>query len=160
MNEIRYPYKPKKITSIFAIAMFALGAFVFFHLANTNDRGVIINHILKLSVEHATIFYWVLFTVCVLFVVVGTISLVISLTKNRDIILTEDSISSPKHSWSSKIITVHYTDITDTKIRTINKQVLLYIVHRRGKLVIPQSMLPNKNSFNEMTQFLAAKIQH
>ena len=55
--EREYKYKPSWLIILLCGGMFALAAVFFGVRANSNDRGLIINHIIELSENGATISY-------------------------------------------------------------------------------------------------------
>ena len=57
--EREYEYKPSWLIILLCGGMFALAAGFFGVRANSNDRGLIINRVIELSENGATIFYWV-----------------------------------------------------------------------------------------------------
>lgn len=158
MNEIRIPYRPNKIIFILAIAFFGSCAGFMGNIAATNDRGLILNRIFEFSKQGATIFYWVIAGLSVAFVVLGFFALIKSYTSKREIIISDSSITSPKSGFSKLNICIKFSDITDVTMQTVQKTKILNIDHLDGRLSIPNSMLPNKQAFEELVSSIQAKI--
>ena len=89
------------------------------------------------------------------FVVVAIISV---LSSKKEILLSSNNISAPKSGISKKIVTINLKDVTDVNIQSEQKQKFLNIVYQNGKLTIPQSMLPNKKLFEELTELVVSRI--
>ncbi len=158
VQEVRYPYKPKLIVFILSIAFFVACAAVLGYVAATNDRGLILNGIIKFSENGATIFYWCLAGASVLLALFGVLGLVKGITSKREVLATQEAISAPKSGVSNKIITINYSGIIDLNVQVIQKQKFLNIFYSEGKLSIPQSMLPSKKAFEELADFVVSKV--
>lgn len=128
------------------------------NVALNNDRGLILNRVIELSQQSATIFYWVITFAALVFVLAGLMILITSLTSNREIIITASSITAPKNGFSKLSITVNYVDITNINTQIVQKTKILNIVHRNGKLSIANSILPNKAAFEELVSQLQIKV--
>jgi len=157
MNEVRIPYKPNKIIFILTIVFFGVCSVVMVNAAATNNRGLILNRIIEFSPQGATMFYWVIAAAALAFVLFGLLALVKSMKSKREIVITNDSITSPKSGFSKRSITVRFSDIIGIHMQTIQKTKVLKIEYQGGKLSIPNSMLPNKASFEELVSELRAR---
>lgn len=158
MNEIRIPYKPNKVIFTLVIVLFGACAGFTGNVAITNDRGLTLNRIIEFSPLGASIFYWVIAIAALVFVLLGFFALAKSIFSKREIVITNDSIRSPKSGFSKQDVTVHLSDITGIHIQTIQKTRILNIEHSAGTLSIPNSMLPNKALFEELISQLEAKV--
>ena len=158
MNEVRYPYKPKIVVFLLSTLFFVGCTLVFANMALTNDRGLLLNKIIEFSTEEATLFYWGLGAASAAFVIIGIAGLLSNFTTKKEVVLTEDGITAPKSGISKKIVSVKFSEITDLYVQSIHRQRLFNIVHQSGKLVIPQSMLPNKQAFEELIDLVAERI--
>lgn len=148
-----YRYTFSKWTSFFGVLLFGTGVFFMVEEARNNDRGLLLNNIIELSANGATIFYWVMALICFLVVLMLLILAVFS-SNNQVITLTEQAIIAPKSGISKKILTIPYIDIIELKTQQVGSNRLLTITHSEGNLIIPQSMLPNKAAFKEMYELL------
>lgn len=158
MNTVRYPYKPKVVIFLFATVFFAGCALVLGNVAINNERGLILNRIFEFSAGAATVFYWCLTAASGLFIILGLMGLIFGLTSRKEIIITENGITAPKSGLSKKNISISFSDITNINIQSVQKQELLNIFYKDGKLTIPQSMLPNKQSFDELVNLLSVRV--
>ena len=158
MNDVRFPYKPKSFVLLLSSTFFVACASISGYIALTNDRGLILNNIFEFSTEGATIFYWCLTATSCVFVIIGAIALYSGLTTKKEIVLTDNKIMSPKSGISNKIVSILYSEITDVNIQSVQKQRFLNILHSGGTLSIPQSMLTNKQAFEELTSLVAVRV--
>lgn len=150
MNEVRIPYRPKKLVSIAGIIFFGLGAGFMGYVASSNEEGLILFSIFEFSVENATIFLWVILGALFIFVGIGVIALEKSFFSKREIVITNECITSPKSSSSKINITVNFSDIIGITIQTVQKSRTINIAHTDGTLSIPNTMLPNKKVFEDL----------
>jgi len=74
-----------------------------------------------------------------------------------EIVITNESITSPKSGFSKQNVTVNFSDITGINMQTIQKTKILNIQHLGGKLSIPNSMLPSKALFEELVSQLQTR---
>ncbi|MEM7281096.1 MAG: hypothetical protein AAF438_05670 [Pseudomonadota bacterium] len=150
MSEIRFRYKPKLTIFILAVVFFGVCAGLMARAAIINDRGLVLNRIIDMSTQSATIFYWVITAASLGFVVMGLAALLKSRSSNREIILTDSSITAPKNLFSKVDLTVSFDSVTDFHVQSISKTRLLNIEYVGGKLSIPDNMLPSKSEFDEL----------
>jgi hypothetical protein len=153
---LEYPYTAKPLVMIAGILFFgACGAGLGLE-ALTNDRGLFLNGIIRLGVEGATWFYWVIAAVCAAFVVAALGALVSSVGNPMSVLLTSQEISAPRNGFSRKRITVALPDIVDVRVQTMERHRFLNIYHRTGKLTIIQSLLPDAAAFDRLHAALVA----
>ncbi len=159
METAKYPYKPKPIVAIAVTLFFAGCAAIIGKQALNNDRGLILNRIIEFSPSGATTFYWLLTILSVLAVVVGMFMLIKSLSAPRFVLLTQESLVSPKAGFSKNSITIPYDTINSLTIQEVQKQKFLMVHYSGKKISIPQSLLPNKETFDELCRKLAKNFE-
>ncbi len=158
MDNVKFEYKPNVVVISLSTLFFVACASGLGKIALTNDRGLLLNRIIELSTEGATILYWCLAVVSGVFVIIGAFALLSNLTTKKEIVLTKSEILSPKSGISKKIVAIMYSQITDVNIQSVQKQRFLNIVYPKGKLSIPQSMLANEQAFEELTSLVVDKV--
>jgi hypothetical protein len=158
MNEVRFTYKTKTALTIFIIFVLALISFIFVQVALDNDAGLGYRSI-ELSVNGATIFYWFISGLFLIFTLFWLKGFLMGRSKNREIILDETSISSPKSGLSKKIVKVKYSDITGVSVGDQSGHVMLNIFHSGNTLIIPKAMLPDEKSFNELIDLIKERVE-
>lgn len=159
MHEVKFPYKPNIATFTMSL-MFLCGLTIYVgYIASTNTQGLILNRIIELSANHATIFYWSISVASGLLTLLGAITFIAALKYKKEIIVSGNTIIAPKSGISKKIITFDLNEVTDVYIQTIHKQKILNIVHPANKLSIPQSILPGKKAFEELTELIMSKVK-
>jgi len=154
-----YPYKPRIIIMLGASLFFAAIGAMFTKEALTNDRGLIINGIITLGPGGATIFYWVMAGASALFVLGGLWGIIIGLTTDRRLTITETGIRAPKGGYSRQYVAIRFSDILNVTMQSVNKQRFLTVHHTNGKLSIAQSMLPGKEAFEEVMRMVMQKVK-
>lgn len=155
---LSYPYKPKPWLMLLVMAFFSACAAMLGHRAITNDRGLILNGILSMGDQGATVFYTILALLSIGFVVIGALGVWSGLRSTRSAQLTQDAVSCPKSGFSKTIITVPYGDITALETSEVQKQVFLHVHHSGGKLTIARQMFPSNDQFETFATQLADRV--
>ena len=157
--ERQYEYKPKWTTILLCAVFFGLCAVILGAKAQFNNRGLIINGIIELSVYGATVFYWVLCCLSVGFVLIAGVLTIHRLKHQQRIAFTPSSLIVPKSRWSQEEQSIEYRRIKSLSTSKISGQRFLYVTHAEGKHIIVASMLSSKATFDEVCELLAKKIQ-
>ena len=155
MKSLDYPYKPNAWRMALAVLFFGACAVFMAHEAMTNDRGLILNGIIRFSTQGATVFYWCLAAVGGLFVCIGIPAFFVGIFSSHRLILSGSSISAPKYGFSREPTVVPLSSITGLGVQVVHRQRMLSIHHKAGKLTIMQSWLPSESAFNELLAALS-----
>ena len=152
MNEtvLEYPYRANPVTMLAGMAFFGACAAAGVGFAVTNDRGLVLNGIIRFSVGGATIFYWCLAAVSMIFVLVAILALVMNFTTPRFVRLTSTELSVPPYGFARKSTVIALSDITQITTQTVQRQEFLNIHHQRGKSTVSKSMLPRSDAFERL----------
>jgi hypothetical protein len=145
---------------LLCIIAFGLASVFFGARAQSNDRGLIINGVIELSADGATVFYWVLFCLSVGFVLMTAALIFHRLTYRQRIAFTQSSIIVPKSRWSKEEHTIKYSEIKSITASKVNSQRFLNVIFAGGKFTIASSMLPSKTDFDEAYELLAKKVRN
>lgn len=157
--ECEYEYKPSWLIILLCGGMFGLATVFFGVRANSNDRGLIINRVVELSENEATIFYWVFCFLSFCFVAI-TIALTVHRLKFRQrIALTPTGIIVPASRWSADEKHIEYKNISALSESNVSGQTFLYLFHSDGKYIINRSMLPSKKLYREIVELLEQRIK-
>lgn len=157
--EREYEYKPSWIGIILIGGLFALSSAFLVSKAVHNDRGLIINGIIRLGPEAATVFYWFLATFAT-----GMVALVASQVYRRlvyqpRLAFGPKAMMMPASTWSAEESEIAYRDIRELSVVSGSGQRFLYVTHIGGKRRIAASMLPSKAAFDDIHELLAAKVR-
>jgi hypothetical protein len=151
-----YPCKPKNFTLVLCVVFFGIAAWFFAHLAQTNDRGLtvsLVRNVVELSFtpNEATVFYWALCASSLSLVLLGFLGLYKAFFSNGQIVLTNEGITAPAGIFSRhQTVHVSYHDIRSIELQTVHRVRFITIIHESGKLHINDSMLPQKNMFDDI----------
>ena len=151
-SEKKYKYGQKLRTAIFAVLFFGICTIVLIYKAQNNDQGVIINGLIELSRENATIFYWVLCVFSLGFVLTGLFTLYLGLRYKYFLILKPDLIIIPPVGFRRKTTVIKYADIINIKETQVNNIKFLTLYHKTGKRAIISNLLPKKAHFQEVKE--------
>jgi hypothetical protein len=153
----QFSYNPKWRTIVLCSVFFGAGAAIFFNEASNNDSGVIIDNLITLDTHGASTFYWTLFGCSVMFVVLAAFLLLRKLLSPRMITVDEQHISLPHGLLQSKTKRIAYAQIKKLWEKRVSRQTFLYLQTADGKYSIIESLLPNKQSFEEIKDFLISR---
>ena len=155
---LRYAYKPKLCRTAMACLFFvAIAGFMINH-ARSNNRGLIINCMLRLSAHDATVFYWCIAAMSATLVAAAVVMFVLGITGNRSVTLTAVDITAPIHGLSQRITTIRLTDVKRLNIQTVRDERFLNIHHSAGRLTIPRTLLPTSSAFEELCAAIANRV--
>jgi hypothetical protein len=158
MKTIEYPYKPR-LSITMSIILFCGGcAAMMTYAALTNDRGLIINGIIRLEQPGATIFYWCMAGIFDAALAVSLAMVVIGLTSKAHLRLTQTEFSAPRHGFSQTSTTIPLAEIHALRAYAVHDQHFLDISHSSGTLTILRSCLPSTAAFEDVCGQLGALV--
>ena len=157
METLSHPYRPKAWVMAAASAFFGAGALFMGHEAIVNERGLIINGLIHLGPDGATVFYWCIAGVCAAFVAAGVLALIVSLFSSHRVTLTATEVSAPRFGFSRAPTVVKLTDVQHVNLQVVQKQRFLNIYHPSGKLTIIESHLPSRAVFEELCAAIVSR---
>lgn len=158
METLNHPYRPKPWAMVGGCAFFGAGALFMAHTALTNDRGLVINGLIRLAPNEAAIFYWGVAIVSAAFVVVALPALAVGLLSTQRVTLTDSEISAPKFAFSRTPVVVRLADVLRLSMQEVHRQRFLIIHHAHGKLTITESCMPNRMAFEELCSAMASRV--
>lgn len=153
----RYPYRPKIMVIILSGLFFVAATWVIGHRVLRHSHGITFNDVLTFSLPGSIIFDWILFFASLLFVIMSLTVLYRAKTTTKQIVVTDTELIAPKSFISRQVITIKFSDIIDVDIQVVHGQVFLNILHANGLLTVPQSVLPDKQTFMEFAAHMIAK---
>lgn len=159
MKNLDYPYRQKAWATAFACLFFGAITFLMVREAMTNERGLVLNGIVHFSTHGATIFYWCVAVASGLFVAVGIPTLFVSLFSSHRLVVTDATVFAPRFGFSRQPTIVPLSSITGLDIQVAQRQRMLNIRHKTGKLTIMRSRLPNAAALDELLAALLAAVK-
>lgn len=158
-TEHRYSYKPGWMPIIGGGLFFGACAAVLCNVAMTNEKGLVLNGIITLSLASATVFYWSLTLASLLFVLGAVAMAWLRINTSHEIKLTHDALVAPRSLWTSQYSSIPFSEIDELIEQNISGQRLLSIVPKsQKKLTIAGSHLPSKHDFEEFQRILAERV--
>jgi len=158
-DTVEYPYRVSTRSMLLGIVFFGACAAGLARAWATNDRELIINGLIRLSVERASVFYACLAVLSLGFVAAAAWALMAGRSTPRFVRLTPTELSAPRHGFTRRNTVVRVSDIRDVSVQSISGQALLTIVHAGGSLTIPRSMLPDSAAFDRLCGELGSRVQ-
>ena len=155
----KYIYRPNWKFFLLILLFFGVCAGSFVHLALTNSVGAIINHLIVLSTDQATILYWVFAFFSTGFACSGIAGLYVRFfTEAAFIVITSDFVRIPK-LFFKKERTLYYSDITDIKEYSIKGTLLIEIHTGAIKSSISNRMLESNEQYEKMKEQIIESSQ-
>jgi hypothetical protein len=145
-----YDYRPKWAIIVLTAVFFGAGALFLGVKAQGNDRGLIINGVIELSPEGATVFHWTTAAIGLGFVVAAAFLAVMRLTVHQRITVTATGIAIPRSRWSADAIAVPFGQIIEWRTSRVFAERFLTVVYHGGKFTLAASMLPGKDDFDDI----------
>ena len=158
METLKYVYKPKIVNMTLGLLLFGVGSVFAYRHAMANDRGVIINHMITLDTDQATLFYWGLFAVSVLFALGAAAGVVKGMISTQTLTMDDTTLRLPRAGLRSDMVTVAYRDITNMTMLQIRSERFLTVEYKGGKVNISRSMLPGDAIFEKVCNALAERV--
>lgn len=157
LQDHEYEYKARWSAILLGVLLCGAGATVAAALAGSN-RGLII-HGIKLSPEMAACF-WLSMTILALGGVLLFLLMAFHrLIRTQRIVLTPTAIIVPKGRFSSKMVIIPFSTITDLSVSKVSSQRFLKITHQCGATTIASSFLPMKTDFQSIFHALAERVE-
>ena len=175
MNQLikEYDYRVKLTTAIWPILLFGAAAWFFIHEAVTNDRGLIINGLIHLGITGATVFYWVMASFSMGFVLLGLIIMAAAILDRKKPVVriygdrfeypaglfTKKDPAMPTAEGSVRYVQVKYDDIQYIQILDIYRTRMIEVTLKDGKKhTMVDSRFRNKIDMDEVYKTIASKI--
>lgn len=156
--ERQYEYKPKWTVIILVAVFFGLCALVTGAQASRNDRGLVINGLIALGRDGATLFYWILTAASVGFVIAAAFLAGHRVAYRQHLVFRPNALIAPTSRWSRNEKEIAYRDVLGLSLTNVSGQRFLYISHRGGRYTITASMLPSETAFDEVCELLTAMV--
>ncbi len=156
-----FSYQVRWHTILFGLfsTLLLTGAFGYF--AASNDRGLVVGHVLHFSTNSATLLYGFF---CVLGVT--TTALIcriihVRFTTQQRLVLTKLALHMPHARWSTKTISLDYTQMKSLRLRELNGKRFLDVRSNQGATcTISSAMLASNAAFDQICQLLRAHGKH
>lgn len=155
---VRYRYVPRLRPMVLAVLLFGVCLVFYVVRACGNDRGLIINDLIELGTDGATVFYAVLATLSGGFVLIGSWALAVRLRGPSYLVLDVEQLSIPSR-FGRQARLVPYTSMREVGLVTVHSQSMLQITTERGKVTVAGIMLASEAQLREVGEALRARAQ-
>ncbi|WP_027394569.1 hypothetical protein [Aquimarina latercula] len=156
--EKKYPYQGKWFLIILGIILFGGAAVLFFIKAIDNEKGLIINKLIKLSETEAAIFHWIFFTISLLFVIAASTGAYLKLKKKEFLVLKTDSIIIPPVGFKRVRTEIKFSNVISIDEMEVNRNLFLTIVFEGGKRTVTSNLLEKKSDYQYIKTYISNKI--
>jgi fumarate reductase subunit C len=157
VETLSHPYRPNAWAMAAVSVFFGANALFIGHEAIVNERGLIINGLIHLGPDGATVYDWCITGLCAVFVVIGVLALIVSLFSSHRLTLTATEVSVPRFGFSRPPVVVKLTDVQHANLQVIHKQRFFNIYHPSGTLTITESHLPSRAVFEELCAAIVSR---
>jgi hypothetical protein len=153
----RYRASLGKLTM--AVLFFGATAWWLAVTAAHNDRGLLINRIIPLSVDQATTAYAALATLAGGFTALALVGIFLALFVDRRVVVSADGIVAPRGRFSIRHVDIPLSAVIRVHVEQFQHGRRLAIDHTAGKLTIDESMLNGAGDFEELCGAVAEHIR-
>jgi hypothetical protein len=154
--ELRRPYLVFGAATLVCLGPLAL----FARLAATNDRGLLIDHVLPLSVGEASVFYGALALCCLTFVAMGTAGLWrLSHRPTYRLTVNAQGVTLPEaRVWKANLdATLRWSDLLGVGTSPTQKPTQIMLRSRQGLHVLHQRVLPKDWPLDRVAQLVTER---
>jgi hypothetical protein len=153
-----FAYGPKW-RHIIGVATFgaALSA-PFVHWARANRNGLVINHVLELDVEQATLFFYCMAGALGLVAGLGLLNGVLALGGKRRVALARGALVVPRGRFSREEKHIAYRDIDGLTVRDVRGFKYLDVHHSKRTDCIVGAWTDSREEFEELLGTLADRV--
>jgi hypothetical protein len=157
MNIIKeFDYSIRSAKMILPALLFGCAAAFFFHEACTNDRGLIINGLIRLNVRQGTIFYYVMAGLSSMLSAGGVFGIISGLLVKQKLVMYSDGMAMPGRKESVRF---YYGDIASVRVLDIYKtRIIEFVTKDSRKYSIPDSKLGPKAEFDEVYELISRGV--
>jgi hypothetical protein len=154
---LRYRQRVRLTRMLAVVLFFGAGTIVIGHIALTNDRGLLIDHLIPLDTSQATVFYYVLTLFSAGFVAVGLGGVLHWLKGDEWLLLDEQGINGTVGSiLKSKQCRVAYASVRTTQTTSYRSTHIFKIMARNGRShTIISNFFESDQQFNDFLMNLA-----
>lgn len=161
-DTLEYSYKVnvKKMGLLFP---FIAGLALFMvHLAMTNDRGLILFHVIHLDVEQAKIFYWGMSVIFGLWAGACLVAVITQLNAGDATVLriADGGFTIPVGFFEKRMEFVRYSDVTKLTMISVHGQNYMVIRYMGGKISLQQQAMENRDSYLVASGTIMANCPH
>jgi hypothetical protein len=158
MGERHYTYNARWQVIFGADGFFAICAVVLAHKAATNDRGVIIESLIRLGPEGATTFFWCLTVCSVLFVLAAIAMAVRRIANPRTLVIDATGLWIPHGAFQTKQARVEFSEILSVSELKVKRQVFLRLKTYHKTYSITESLLPSRRDYDDIKSTIGSSI--
>lgn len=153
-----FRYKPRWAIIFSAGTFFGLCTAVAVWAAVTNDRGLIINGIIELSPNGATIFWWCVAAASMAFVLGAGFLIYSRLTTNHRIALTPSCLLVPLPRHSREEAFIPFAEVTQIQPQDVNGARFLTLYYSGMRFTLVESWMPSKSDFEELSKIIHERV--
>jgi len=131
----KFRLNSRKGRIVLALGLFGGGGLMFGSKAMTNDRGLIINHLIELGPTAASVFYAVLAVVSLLFVGAALVALVRQFGEPQWLVLDQHAVSGPQSVIINRQVRIPYVDLVGIKVTSVRNSSGVELRGRHGQKI-------------------------
>lgn len=156
IKEFNYSIRPGKMA--LPALLFIAAAVVLFREAITNDRGLIINGVIKLNEGQATLFFYILAGLSCLFVIAAIIAAINGALVKEKLTVYSDGFAFPVRKETLRL---YFRNITSLRVLDIYRtRFIEFVTSENKKYALPDTKLGTKAEFDEVYGLLSAGVKN
>ena len=147
-----YKFSWKNILVLFVIGL-TLGLFMV-HAAQTNAEKLVVNGVIELSVNQATVFFWAMSAFMFGLVFLSIMGLIQRIKGTNRIVLTSNGLWLPGPIWSGGEKFHEFSSIKSMKIVSVYKSTVLQAKTRDSKFAIASQNFSSSDEFEKVVAMI------
>jgi len=160
MNDIKeYEYSSSWFILFIGCIMFGGCTVLFYFKARYNFKGLLINNIFELSVNNASLFYWVFFVLSLLMTLISILGIYFKVKEKKYLIINEFKIVIPPVGFQKKITEISFAKLSGINETKVNGNYILTLYFENQQKNIVSSLLSSKNEYKEIKRLIISKIE-
>jgi hypothetical protein len=156
----RFTYNPQWAVIAACALFFGAIAALMVYKALHNERGLIINGIITLGPAGATVFYWVMAGLSALFVISAFLLIVRRAANPQVLEFTDEAVLLPYGFLQPRVSRIPYAEIKRVWEVKVSGQTFLYLATGGQKFSIMASLLPDRDSYQTIKDFMSSRAVH
>jgi hypothetical protein len=126
--------------------------------ASSNDQSLTLEHLITLSPENATRFYWTICGLSFVFVAAAILMAIQRVVFPQTLTFSREGLSAPKYPWASPSL-IPYSSIIAISTTKVGRQEFIKIVHEGGKQTISAAMLESPLIIDDVRGELRQRLE-
>jgi len=156
--DVCIPYRPNKLIMLGVILFFCVCGGVLGYIALEGKTGLSLFRIVSLEPNGASIAFWLMSSVCGVFVIFAIFAIYVSYRNPKSIVFSQSELKFPKKGFSKDHIVVRYDEISGVNEVSISGTYIYTVAHSSENIELTTSMVPGKKYYDQFKTELEIRV--